>query len=94
MDNLLFWKELGQECRRERIKRSLGLNQLARILNISNAALSRFETGKRAMGRDATSKVLAYLGVQIRLDTMKRLEQRATCPSCLNRFTVKVLIWR
>lgn len=57
--NLLI--ALGEYIRSQRVKKGIGLREMAKMLNISNAYLSNLETGKHSMANPLLLKKIAEI---------------------------------
>ena len=56
-------KEFGERLRALRAEKNIGQNELARNLNLSNASISYWETGKQSPTADAIFKLAQYFAV-------------------------------
>ncbi len=56
-------KVFGERLRALRLERSIGQNQLAKELELSNASISYWETGKQEPGASAIYKLSRFFGV-------------------------------
>ncbi len=56
-------KEMGERLRWLRNEREIGQNQLAELLNLSNASISYWETGKQIPSAEAIFKLATFFDV-------------------------------
>ena len=56
-------KEMGNRIKELRNEKKLGQNQLAELLDVSNASISYWETGKQIPSAEVISKLAQFFGV-------------------------------
>lgn len=56
-------KIFGERLRALRAEKNIGQNELAKVLNLSNASISYWETGKQSPTADAIFKIAQFFDV-------------------------------
>lgn len=56
-------KIFGERLRALRAEKNIGQNELAKVLNLSNASISYWETGKQSPTADAIFKIAQFFNV-------------------------------
>lgn len=56
-------KKFGERLRSLRTEKNIGQNELAKVLNLSNASISYWETGKQSPTADAIYKIAQFFNV-------------------------------
>lgn len=79
-------KEIGLIFREARIKRKLGVRQLAFYVEIDPSGISRFESGLRSLSKPNFEKLRNYLRINIAYEKFVKEVERVQCPFCLKRF--------
>ena len=61
----LNMKDVGERLRSLRIEKKMGQNELAKVLNLSNASISYWENGKQEPTASALFKLAIFFNVSV-----------------------------